>query len=324
MASNLYLFFGEDSFSALEKLNFWKAEFEKKYGEFNIQIYSESNPSASQIHEALQTLPFLSEKKLILVKDFLANAAEPEQKKLIEHLEDIPDYCVLVFFEDTKPDGRLSLYKKITKLGEKMEFKLLEGFELKKWIEKRAAKINLSLTPNEINYLINNVGPNLWQLHHEIDKISLHKQTTPLSEEQLENLIPPHLATTIWKLTESVSEKKASVALKHLSTLLENNEDLFQIFFMLVRQFRILLQIKNCQDQKLTPPQITKKIKEHPFTITLGLKQSQNFSTAQLEQIYQHLLQIDINIKSGKIRVSPADNTELRLSIEELIIKNVK
>jgi DNA polymerase III delta subunit len=90
---------------------------------------------------------------------------------------------------------------------------------------------------------------------------------------------------------------------------------------MLVRHVRILIQVKTLHLQNLSKDQMVAKMKEHPFVVTNALSQSKNFSLSQLTSLYETLLKIDVDSKSGRIKTATNDNSELRLAIEQLLVK---
>ena len=107
---NLILMHGEDTFSIKERIDLWKNEFIKRYdGDTNINEIDGDSTTVSDIIDAISVLPFLSDKRLVLVKNFLSEQKADEQKKLAGKLADIPDTTVLVFYELKKPDKKLSL-----------------------------------------------------------------------------------------------------------------------------------------------------------------------------------------------------------------------
>jgi DNA polymerase-3 subunit delta len=126
---------------------------------------------------------------------------------------------------------------------------------------------------------------------------------------------------SVFKLTDYLGQKNIKQTFKTLQNLLASNQDLFQIFFMLVRHVRILIQVKTLYLQNMSKDQMVAKMKEHPFVVTNALSQSKNFSIEQLTSLYQTLLKIDIDTKSGRIKTAVGDNSELRLAIEQLLVK---
>lgn len=152
-----------------------------------------------------------------------------------------------------------------------------------------------------------------------MEKLALYGQNNIVDQHAIENLASPNLSSSIFKLTDYIAAKNARMSLKTLDALLHSGEDLFQIFFMIVRQFRILIQTKACCEKKMDKNQICKKTGISPYFVMNTITQSKNFSFETLENIYKRLLQIDIDTKSGRIKTTTGDNTEMRLAIEKLI-----
>lgn len=319
--STLYLFHGEDSYTSIQKTAHWQKAFEEKYGDLNVEIFEGEKLTAGQFSEAVSTLPFLSEKKLIIVRDFFHNAPTEELKKVAEKLDQVDDNCIVVFVERHKADARTSLYKNLKKKGEVKEFPLMDKDELIQWIATEVQKQNQQLPSRQIHQLADNVGPNLWQMKQEIEKLSLYANGQPVSDETIEKLISPNLHTTIFKLTDYLAVKNRQQSLKTLNTLLESGENIIQVLFMIVRHFRILIQIQDCLAKGMDKTAITKKIRQHPFAVQNGMKQVSNFTPETLTVIYKTLLDIDIATKSGTIRMTAGDITELRLALETFIVK---
>ncbi len=319
---NIYFFYGQDSFSAHEKLSHWRQEFEKKYGDLNFQIFDGENLTASNISEAFSTVPFLSEKKLIIVKDFLSDGGTEEQKKTGTLLESIPDYCLLVFIENKEPDARTTLFKTLTKLATVVKFPLLSPEQLVDWIQKRTSQKKGIIGKKEASYLAQKVGPDLWQLSLEIEKLNLYSGGRPFAEAMIDSLIVENISTSIFALTDAIAQKNSKKTLEILQRLIQGGEDLMQILYMIARHIRILIHISACLKEGFNQSEITAKLKEHPFTIQNGIKQSKNFDIPQLKKIYESLLSIDIKLKTGKIRISTEDQTELRLALEKSIAQS--
>lgn len=81
---NIYLFYGENTYGSLQKLRTWQEQFTQKYGgETNIEIIEGKKIDPAEFDTNLQTMPFLAEKKLIIIKDFLAEN-KPRAKKNTE------------------------------------------------------------------------------------------------------------------------------------------------------------------------------------------------------------------------------------------------
>lgn len=69
---------------------------------------------------------------------------------------------------------------------------------------------------------------------------------------------------------------------------------------MIIRQFRILLQVRQALDNGHGSRKIINELKLHPFVVQKSLNQVRKFSLAPLKSIFQNLVQIDKEIKSGQ------------------------
>jgi DNA polymerase-3 subunit delta len=313
----IYLFHGEDNYTSSQKALHWQKEFEKKYGD----IETFENLTVEKFIEAITTLPFLSEKKLIIIKDFFSNAKTEDLKKIAEKLDKVDENCIVVFIEKQKADARTSLFKNIKKMGQIIEFNPLEQSELIKWIELQVKKRGGIIKRPESIKLAETIGPNLWQMEQEIEKLTMYSNGNPITSEAIESLTTPNLTASIFRLTDQISLNQSKEALKTLEILIENGENPIQILFMIIRHFRILIQIKDCLAKNVNSSLIVKKTKTHPYAVNIGIKQSQKFDQKKLTQIYQALQKIDIAIKGGEIRITTNDISELRLAIEKFITK---
>ena len=70
---------------------------------------------------------------------------------------------------------------------------------------------------------------------------------------------------------------------------------------MIVRRFRILIQVKEMTAQGLAVSTIATRAGLRPFVAEKTKLQSLNFTTGQLEAIYARLLNTDLSIKTGKM-----------------------
>ena len=70
---------------------------------------------------------------------------------------------------------------------------------------------------------------------------------------------------------------------------------------MIVRQFRIMIQVKELSGQGLSQQDTATRLKLHPFVVKKTTRQAMNFSMEQLETIYKKLLETDVSIKTGKM-----------------------
>lgn len=317
----IYLFYGEDRYSSSRKLKFWQENFIKKYGENAMEVIEGDKLDPAEFSTNLETLPFLSEKRLVIIKNYLAQAKTEQQKQIATAIERTPDFCLLIFYEYEMPEKINPLYKKIAKIGHLEEFQALSPNDIAKWIMDKAKIDNIKISFMAANYLSQYCGPELWTISNEFEKLALFANDQEITKEMIDDLCIPSLSSSIFKLTDYVAQKNAKASLKTFETLKNSGEELSRIFFMLARHFRILIQVFELLSKGEKAFTITKKLGQHPFVIQKTSQQSKNFDLKKLEKIYKEFLKIDTKVKTGIIKSYKGDEREFELAIEKLIIE---
>ncbi len=321
MQNNVVLFYGPNAFLLEQTLKQWTKVFMEKYinGELNLERLDGSTTNANEILEKCSTLPFLSEKRLIIVKNFLNEANTEQQKKIAESISLIPDCTILIFEERKDPDKRTSLFKKLSKECRVEYFEELKDLALTEWIINEAKKNGSFISANTANYLTMYSGTDCLKLNNELKKLSLYKPNLEITKEDIEKLCTEMLQTSIFKLTDLIGCKKYKEALLTLEKIIQSGEELPMIFHMLIRQFRLIYLIKNLKSQGSNPKEIASQLKQHPFVVSNIFKQCDNYSLTELETIHTKLLEIETNFKTGKIYITSDDKRDFVLALERLL-----
>lgn len=333
----LFLFTGSDSYRIQQKIEYWKKAFSEKHGgEVNITILDGKKIELFEIRSAFETLPLLAEKRLIIIRNFLKNAkpkneekdeeeientAFKDQKKLATALENLSEDCTVVFVEQGSfPDKRSALVKKIQKDGKIEVFEPIEGSALTQWILGAVLEHGGKISPQNADFLARHIGSDLWKIENEIKKLVTFADQREITEKDILLLTKANIKTTIFKLTDYLGQKNARKAIATLNTLTQSGEDIFYIFFMIVRHFRILIQIKALLEQKKTQQNIMASLHLHPFVIETAIRQCRNFSLTTGKTIYGKLLAIDESVKTGKIQTSTFDTRPMNFVLETFIL----
>jgi DNA polymerase-3 subunit delta len=225
-----------------------------------------------------------------------------------------------LFFLETK---QLSASHAIVKLAEQHErgyvkqFDRPEGGALEKWIREQVAERHGRIHPQAVQLLAVNVGNNLEALANELDKLVLYKgEGQEITAADVTLLSPYAAEANIFDLVDALGNRNSKKASLLLQQKFSEGIDPFALFPMFVRQFRLLIQVKELADSGKRAPAIGQELKLHSFVVGKLYQQSQGFSLSQLEQIYHHLLDIDIGCKTGRQDM----NTALTLFVAGLTL----
>ena len=161
---------------------------------------------------------------------------------------------------------------------------------------------------------------NLWLVFAELDKLATYANGQEITQKMIDELVSPTLSSSIFKLTDALAIKNVKESLRIFRILIDIGEEVSMIFFMIVRHFRILIQIKEMLDKNENQNTMIKRLQLHPFVIQTAAKQAKNFTIPQIENIYKNLLNIDRKVKTGVIKGYAENSSEFQLAIEKLII----
>ncbi len=108
----------------------------------------------------------------------------------------------------------------------------------------------------------------------------------------------------IFKFLDSIKPKNNKLMLSLFHQCLKN-QPAEMVFYMLARQLRILLLANDLGEEGLSGPSWMK---------SRFIRQAENFKLEELKKIYKKLLEIDINIKTGRTPMSLSWQLDLLLS----------
>lgn len=300
----IFFLYGEDTYRLRQKLNLIKNKFlSKDKSGLNLVELDGTKILYQDLRKEFSASPFLCDKKLIVVENLLAKNKSP---KLFEELNDlikskkIPEFIFIIFVEEGKPDARKTIFKTLKNNSETQEFNPLAGYQINQWIASEVKARGAEIDSRAVNQLVVFVGSDLWQLSNEIDKlISYNKKITT---ENVNLLVSAKADDNIFKLMDAISSKDKKTALWLIREQLQDvGNDINYLISMMIRQFRILIQVKSFAGNSQIPTrQVAAALKLHPFVAKKTLEQSVNFKISELKNIYSKLMDIEYKQKTSQ------------------------
>lgn len=312
----IYLFCGEEILlrqQVLHKLKRVLIDEQGEIGQFNYDVL-EGTMSPGEIVDLANTLPVMAEKRLVVVKEpyfFQAGKNDGNSKEkhqvddkldlLLEYFDDPNPSTCLVFLVEGKVDTRRKIYKALRKTGQVVNFDRLKGTELHRWIEGELEKYGKRMEEPAINWLVATLGNDLGILSQELAKISAYMGSKSfISLSSVREVISRTLEAGIFQMVDAVAEKRPAAVINYLRDLLLTGETEMKILYMVVRQFRLMLQAKTLAAKGYPEKQIIQKMQAHYFVVRKALSQAANFTLEQLQKDLEQLLQLDEAIKTGR------------------------
>lgn len=303
--------YGQDSFRSNQKVAEIKNKFIKEVDptSINITFLDGASLKFEEFNHQIKATPFLSRKRLIIIKNLInKNKAKEIAKEIVELLDaekkNADQDNIIVFWEIDKKDKKKTkgeLWKRLTKEKFAQEFKLLTPYELHAWIITEVKKHQGQIDSQAVFFLAATIGNDLWQMSNELDKLLSYKKGELITVADIENLVKANFDDDIFKLIDALSARNKKVALKLISDQLSLGTNELALLATITRHFRILLLIKDWQktEPRISEAEIAKNLHIHPYVAKKALNQVNNFTLDQLKHIYNKLLDIDLKIKTS-------------------------
>jgi len=305
-----YIFDGEDAFSQNEQVASLMATMgDATTRDLNTITLDGRATTLNEIRHHCDTLPFLSDRRLVLVTGLLERLGQKSSRadnqfllELVDYLPTMPDTARLFFLEDRalpKSHPVLKLARS-SETGHVKTFEVPRGSELARWVREQAKQSEAEIEPQAVRALCTYVGPDLYQLYQEIAKLAAYTNgQRPISAEDVQLLTPHARQASIFDMVDALGQRNGRAASRIYHTLLDVGEHPLALMAMITRQFRLMIQVKELAPKLGTHQAIARELKQNPYPIRKILAQSENFSSAQLSRIYHKLLDTDVDIKIG-------------------------
>ena len=318
-----YVLHGEDEFSRSEVLAEMKAKMgDPTMADLNTTVLDGNKVTLAELMHACDAVPFLADRRLVIVEGLLTRLRgggkgkadrgkeQPVWKKeylaeLTAYLKRLPETTRLVFVEGQSlhpnhPVLKMALADK--ERGYAREFRPPTKGKLRRWITDRVERKGGEIEASAVEELAAFVGSDLRLLDQELDKlISYVDRTRPITKADVHLLVSYVQQANVFEMVDALGRRDGEQALKLLHRLLEDGEHPLSLLGMIVRQFRIMIQVKDLAERGVPPSKISTQLGLHRFVAEKGLRQSRNFSMEQLETIYRKLLETDLSIKTGRM-----------------------
>jgi len=326
----IYFFHGDDEFGKSEAIAALRARL-GDLAEMNTVSLEGRNLSQDVLRHHCDTPPFLGDFRLVVVNNLLvrlnkSKAADGKQTKsakayrawLADYLPTIPETTVLVLNENKKIAVNNVVLKAVSKLGAEGQVTLFETPQVKRgalarWVTQRANDLGIKLHSGVAQDLAAFIGPNLRIIDSELQKLGAYADDRPVSREDVTLLCPYAKEASIFDMVDALGNRRSAVAFQLMTQMRNQGAHPLYLLTMIVRQYRILMQVKDYMRRDMRLQEIASALHLHPYPTEKAMRQARQYTPQQLERIYDRLLETDVAIKTGKL--------EMNLALDMLVVE---
>jgi DNA polymerase III subunit delta len=281
---------GENSYMLHAELTTLVRQFLEAHGDMALERLDGEESTYERIQEALQSLPFLASKKMVIIRSGTVNKQFVERAESL--LKELPETTDLILVEP-KLDKRSSYYKLVKKVTDYKEFPELDRPGLARWLVSAAKAQEGVISQSDALYLVERAGANQQLLSHEIEKLVLYDPK--ITKQTIDLLIDPTPQSTIFELLEAAFAGNAKRAMQLYEEQRALKVEPQQIIAMLAWQLHILALIKTAGDR--TPDLIAREGRVNPFVVKKSAMIARKMTLSQLKQLIYDLMTIDRRLK---------------------------
>ncbi len=289
---------GSNQYQIKQKLDLLIGEFVKQHGELALEKFDGEELEVNQLVDAVQNLPFLSTKKMVVVRNLSLNKTGAETIEQI--ISAVHEGVDLIFYEP-HIDKRTGYYKVLKSKTDFLEMSELDNSTLAKWLVEEASQTGARLSQADAIYLIDRVGTNQVLLANELTKLITYSQK--ITRENINLLTEKTPQSKVFDLMDAAFAGNRVRALELYDEQRAQKVEPQEIIAMFAWQLRLIAAAKYAGNKK--PADIAKDFGMSPYPVTKAFGLAKKTSEAKLTQMVSELLKID---RLGK--TSPIDLDE--------------
>jgi DNA polymerase-3 subunit delta len=281
---------------ALRKLT---SDFIAEHTDMAVERLDGDDSDANTMHGSVSSLPFLTARKLVVLREPGKQKAFAE--RITDILKDTADTTDLIIVEP-KLDKRLSYYKALKKLTDFQEYSDLDTNGLGKFVADYIQEGGGTIKPVDARLLVDRVGPNQQLLASEASKLLAYNPQ--VTRESIDLLVEPMPQSTVFELLDAVFAGKGKFAMQLYREQRALKVEPQAIIAMLAWQLHILAVIVSAVGR--TADDIARTAKINPYVVRKTQGLARGLSLENVGQMIASLMKLDGQLKSMSIDADEA------------------
>ena len=269
--------------------------------------------SACEILDELRTAPFLTERRVVIVKD--ADKFVSDNRTLLEKYFDNPCPTGTLILTVSSWPSQTKLAKKLPRVGKLISVAQPRPWQLPSRLIKYADDAHdKNLTADAAELLIELSGDDLIRLYTEIDKLALFAHTEKaITLQHIEALIGHNRLFNAFAVIDATLAGDTAQAVQRLRTMFADDKSAeYTSVGAFAFHLRRMFKAKALFEEGVREAEVAKRLRIWHNKDSLFL-QLRKITLKQLSRNLQQLAQTDYAIKTGR--------TKPQVAIEQLVLK---
>jgi DNA polymerase III delta subunit len=293
---------GNNSFALQKRLKELVNSFVKEYGELALERIDAEEADVQAILDALQNLPFLVSKKMVVVRGLAQNKQASE--KIEQIIGAAGEDTELILYEPVI-DKRTAYFKTLKSKTLAEEFNELDARALTKWLGEEAKKREGEITHADAAYLVERAGVDQALLSNELDKLITYDPK--IKREAIDLLTDPLPQSKVFDLLDAAFSGNKSRALKLYEEQRALKVEPQAILAMIAWQLQLLALTKYADGKSAA--QIAKDVGMNPYPVSKAANLAHKLDEEKFNKMIDFAFEIDLKSKTTPLDLDEALKT---------------
>jgi DNA polymerase-3 subunit delta len=267
----------------------------------------------SEVLDELKTLPFLADKRVVLVKN--ADGFVSKNREFLEHYFEKPSSTGVLVLTVGSWDARTRLAKMLPKVGQLIAMEAPPKWKLAEHLVQHAiGKYKVRLTRDAADMLVELIGDELAPLYNELEKLMLFAgDGQMITAAHVESLIGQHRVYGAFEVIDAITAGNAGQAVTRLRNMFDQDKTAeYTVVGAFAYHLRRMFQAKAMLDKRISPIDVAKQLRIF-YNKDRFFAQLQRTTLSQIAGILEELAAVDYATKTGQAQAAVA--------IEQLVLK---
>jgi DNA polymerase-3 subunit delta len=278
--------------------------------DYNYRVFEGPDHDVGDILSAANTLPFMSEKQLVIVRDVDQMPGEAREA-FVEYAQNpAPHTCLVLVARRMAKNTRL--HKAVAATGGVHEFASLKPSEYPREVVRMFEDHGKKVDRDAAGALVDAVGRDLRALSSEVDKLVAHAGTKKrLVRDDILEVVSETSPTSIFEFLDALGARDAEGALRLLARLTSEGERVHGMHAMAVRHVRDLISTRALIDRDETP-NLASALGKPDWIVRKLVSQCERFEAAELSRALGDAAEWEARMKTSRV--------EPRLALERWVV----
>lgn len=248
---------------------------------------------------AMNQYPFMSEKRMIVLRDFYPAAKDLKGTPIEKYLKAPSDTTVLVIV-DAEPCDALKKYSSVTVV----DCNRADESVLIKYVTVTLKREKLDITLTDAKLLCELCRMDMTRISGEVEKLAAYCYgKAAVTENDIRELVCVEQEYQLYELAEKVARKRYDEAYAIVSDMQSKSNDSSRLLALLYNYFRRLFF---CATSEKNDAALAALLGVKEYAVKKSREQAKRFSPKRLKQIVDIFSEYDGKFKSGGVTVDAA------------------